>query len=360
MRKRKYILISIYIFWIFPLMGKPVVLTSRELKTPPPRVIRVCCTLGDDLPLFGIPFARVNQITTVDQIGPHHYLGNLKEGDGIIYTHRGGFIDMSHLRDQADWTAYLYTLMRSSKEKGVLEIDLGHEGGEKKLSIMLSPAIDSVDEVRLAARIAYDLSIWHEIATWFGVKTVPLISEQFSSFSVEDAYSNLLGVTLAIKAIESNLQYEEAMTQMIANTLDSLGVVKTEAENIAALEDVRDHWWTREARLPSNKVTLERNMDVYPRIVPCIVTEFPLTNKPAVILDVPEYAIKGQSFDEMYTIKIRLNFKFPKILKRDITQADFSSIIAEIAREWNESIANREDNSKKGTFIRKKKTHHAV
>jgi len=295
----------------------------------------------------------------LDQIGPHHYLGNIREGDGIIYTLRGGFIDMAHLRDQADWTAYIYALIRRSKVNGTMEIDLGHEGGEKKLTVNLSKDLDSLDEVKLAARIAYDLSIWHEISTWFGVRTVPMISEQFSSFSVEDAYSNLLGVTLGMRAIESELPYEEAMTQMISNTLDSLGVVKTEAENFKALEDVRDVWWTRSARLPSNRITLERDLDVYPQIIPYLVPELTETSKSAVILYVPECTCNGQSFDDMYELRIKLNYRFPKILKRNITQDDFNSMIAEVAREWNKSIANTE-NSKKGASIKKKKAHGSV
>lgn len=360
MKRQDILLFSMFVFWVFPLFGKPPVLTTRELNTPPPKVIRVCCTLGDDLSLFGVPFARINQITTLDKIGSHRYLGNVEEGDGIIYTHRGGFIDMSHLRDQADWTAYLYAVIRNRKANETTEIDLGKEGGEKKLTLKIEPGLDSLDELRLAARIAYDLSIWHEICTWFGARTVPLISEQFSSFSVEDAYSNLLGVTLGIKAIESDMPYEEAMTKMISNTLDSLGVVKTEAENLAALEDVRDVWWTRDARLPSNKVTLERQMDVYPRIVPFIVPELPVNNKSIAVLNVPECTENGKSYDAMYQLKIRLNYRFPKILKRNITQDDFGAMISEVSREWNQSIANKGDNSKKGASAKKRKAHRSV
>jgi Protein of unknown function (DUF4056) len=360
MKKLNILICSIFVFWVFPLFGKPPVLTERELSTPPPKVIRVCCTLGDNFSLFGVPFAKINQITTLEQIGAHQYLGNTEEGDGIIYTHRGGFIDMAHLRDQADWTAYLYALIRNRKTDETTEIDLGREGGEKKLSLKIAPGLDSLNELCLAGRIAYDLSIWHEISTWFGARTVPLISEQFSAFSVEDAYSNLLGVMLGIKAIESDMPYEEAMTQMISNTLDSLGVVKSEAENLEALEDVRDVWWTRDARLPSNRVTLERQMDVYPRIVPFIVPKFPENNKSLVILNVPECTDDGKSFDAMYQIKIRLNYRFPKIMKRNITQDDFGSMISEISREWNKSIANKGDSSKKGASIKKRKAHRSV
>lgn len=331
MNSLKLFLLNILVVWL-PVSGKPLVATTKILTSLPPRVIRVCCTLGANLHMVGIPFIKFNQITSLEAIGPHHYLGNSVEGDGIIYTRRGGFIDMAHLRDQADWTAYLYSLIRICKEKGITEQDFGHEGGLKTLYLSLPPNIDSLDELVLAGRIAYDLSIWHEIATGFGVSSVPVISERFSSFSIEDAYSNLLGVTLGMKAIESELPYEEAMTELIAAALDSLGVVKTEAETYAALEDVRNIWWTRDARLPSNKITLKRLVKVYPCIQPLLVPGWADDNMPAFELNVPDKTNNGQPITELYKIKIKLNHKFPKNIKRIITQEDFNMLIGQVAK----------------------------
>jgi hypothetical protein len=333
MKQLKYLLPVFFTLIMLPLSGKPPVISEAKLlKSPPPRVIRVCCSLGSNLMLVGVPFIKFNQITSLADIGPHHYLGNHREGDGIIYTRRGGFIDMAHLRDQADWTAYLYSLIQISKGKGPVEHPLGHEGGLKTLRLSVPLQIDSVDAMVLAARITYDLSIWHEIATGFGESSVPFISERFSSFSVEDAYSNLLGTTLGMKALESELPYEEAMTQIISKTLDSLDVVKTEAETYSALEDVRNIWWTREARLPSNKITLERLIKVYPSIQPMLVPGWAKGCLPVVILNVPYKTHGGQPLNELYQLKITgLNHKFPKDIKRDITQEDFNMLIEKAA-----------------------------
>jgi len=328
----KLFLSGIFISFVLSLSAKPPVISSAHiLKSPPPRVIRVCCSLGSNLMLAGVPFIKFNQNTSLENIGPHHYLGSSKEGDGIIYTRRGGFIDMAHLRDQADWTAYLYSLISLCKGKDTIEEALGREGGDKILKLMVPLNTDSLDIMILAARIAYDLSIWHEIATGFGESSVPFISERFSSFSVEDAYSNLLGATLGMKALKSELPYEEAMTKFISNTLDSLGVVKTEAETYAALEDVRNIWWTREARLPSNKVTLARLVKVYPAIEPFLVPGW-LTGSSSVTLNVPYKTLEGQQLSALYQLKITsLNHKFPKHIKRDITQDDFNMLIDEVA-----------------------------
>src|SRR5665648_192829 len=93
-------------------------LSSRLLSLPPHRVIRSCCAFGSDLRLMMVPILKYTDITSVDQLGPHSYLGNDGEGNGIIYTQRGGFVDMGHLRYQADWTAYLYSRIVLARQTG--------------------------------------------------------------------------------------------------------------------------------------------------------------------------------------------------------------------------------------------------
>jgi hypothetical protein len=58
--------------------------------------------------MVGLPMIKVTQIISLDELGEHRYLGSQDEGNGIIYTATGGFIDIGHVRDQADWTAYLF------------------------------------------------------------------------------------------------------------------------------------------------------------------------------------------------------------------------------------------------------------
>jgi hypothetical protein len=332
--------------------------TTKELSSPPPRAIRICCSIGSDLHMIGIPLVKINQITSLEKLGPHKYLGDRREGDGIIYTRMGGFIDIAHLRDCADWTAYLYSFILMAKEKDIMKQKLGHEGGDKTLYLQLPAEIDSLDEMLLAGRIAYDISIWHEIGTGYGISSVPLISERFSSFSVEDAYSNLLGVILAIQALESELPYEEAMSQLISNVLDSLGAVKTEAETYAAIEDVRNIWWTRDARLPSNKITLERQLEVYPCIMPFIIPGREDDNGSPVILNVPENTHSGMPLTDMYQLEIKLNFKFPINIRRTVTQNDFNFLITDVAEELNKSNLHKRDHIKKSASAKKRKSHN--
>jgi len=209
-RSMKSVLLSLLtLFGVYSLFAKQPMLSLKKRDSPPPRIIRTCCSFGAEVKLMGVPGLKITEVIGVDALGNHKFLGDKKkrEGNGIIYTRNGGFIDMGHLRDQADWTAYLYNLIIKNKGKQI-DRGLGHEGGLKTLKIDVPINISEADARQLAGKIAYDLSVWHEIATWYGASSIPFVPERFSSFSVEDAYSNLLGVTLGIRAIESELPYE--------------------------------------------------------------------------------------------------------------------------------------------------------
>ena len=318
----------------FVSLATPPLLTPRGLSVPPPRIIRTCCAFGAELSYGGIPFMKRTDIIGAGEIGAHHYLGGKSESKGIIYTRRGGFIDIGHMRDCADWTAYLYSvIIHNQKLNEKSKMFLGMEGGTKKLTITIPPLIDSLMVYQLAGKIAYDLSLWHEIATWFGASSIPLIPERYSSFSPEDLYSNLLGVILSIKALKSELPYEEAMTLIVANTLDSLEHLPGAAETYAAMEKVENIWWTNEKSLPSKNILLKRyfapDSDFIAWFVPGYESKllpFKLT-KPDVKLS------------DYYQLKIRLNLKFPvksvfeSLNNRTITQKDFDLLISHIVQD---------------------------
>lgn len=343
MRGLKIIIALFFLFPNIPLWGTPPDLSSKPFTYPPPRVIRTCCAFGSDLRISIIPGTKYNDITSVENLGPHQYLGNQNEGNGILYSSRGGFIDLGHLRDQADWTAYLYSQILLSQRSGEVLLHLGHEGGLKTLKLKVPPDLDQSDAILLAARIAYDLSIWHEIASWFGCSAVPLLSERFSSFSIEDTYSNLLGATLGMKAIKSELPYERAMSVLISQTLDSLGVVANGKETYLAMEAVRNIWWTRARHLPNWKMMIERQLDVYSCQMPWLVPGWGDGKTVPSVLEVPRITKNGISLDSFYELDLKLNLNFPfraifaSRTSRVITQADFGTMIARIAKDLTKS-----------------------
>jgi hypothetical protein len=246
---------------------------------------------------------------------------------------------MAHLRDQSDWTAYLYTQILENKEKRSLSIVLGREGGEKTLNVAIPSNFNNLDMIHMAGKIAYDLSVWHEIATWFGASTIPFVPERYSSFSIEDPYSNLLGVTIGMQALQSELPYEQAVTQIIKKYLKNLDAVSNEAETYLAMEAVRDIWWTRDKKLPSSKVLLQRQLQVYPCLKPWLVPGWNSENQTTSELVVPEMTSNGQSLNQFYQLEFKLNYKFPfrkmfpERKERNITQNDFDRLLAEVATE---------------------------
>jgi hypothetical protein len=197
-----------------------------NLKNPPRRIIRTCCSFGVNVKVVGVPFIKYTEVTSPELIGAHKYLGNKAENNGIIYTHKGGFIDMGHLRDIADFTAFLYLYIQKERQKGVFSLKLGNEGGMKTLNFNMPENLTDEDVVYLAGKIAYDLSVWHEISTSYGASFIPLLPERYSSFSVEDAYSNLLGVHLGMQSILSDGEYEMEMTKNVRVTLGNLDAVR--------------------------------------------------------------------------------------------------------------------------------------
>ncbi len=317
--------------------GNGPILSAKDLKSPPPRIIRTCCSFGSDIKLMILPGVKITDITSVEKLGTHHYLGHAEEGNGIIYTQKGGFVDIGHLRDIADWTAYLYAKIIMSHENGETELKLGHEGGLKTLSLNIPANLNATDAATIAGRIAYDLSVWHEIATWFGASTIPFFPERYSSFSIEDAYSNLLGARLGIEAIKSDLPYEEAMTQLLTQTLENLNAVSSEEQTYAAMEVVRDVWWTRDKKIPSRKVLLYRQLNVYPLVTPMLVSV--VEDEQLIILEVPNQISDGKQISDFYTLNFKLNLKFPhkKLFPerntRNITQKDFQTLIDYIQQD---------------------------
>lgn len=339
--KQKTSLLIVLTLYLYTASAKAPVFQVNNPEIKPHRIIRTCCSFGSEMQLFAIPGVKLTEITSLERIGTHHYLGDPSEENGIIYTRRGGFIDMGHLRDQVDWTAYIYKQLAENRSAGILEMVLGREGGEKTLNVNLSPLLSDNDLILLAGKITYDLSVWHEIATWFGASTIPFVPERYSSFSIEDAYSNLLGVTIGINALQSELPFEQAVTQIISETLKDLDVVSNETETYLAMESVRNIWWTREKKLPSSKVLLERELQVYSCLQPWIVPGWESQNKETFELNVPEVASTGENLNSFYSLEFKLNYKFPfrKIFPerkdRNITQHDFDRMLAQIAVELN-------------------------
>ncbi len=333
MRFVRIFLFCAFVFYANLLLAKAPVFKERDYYNHPPRIIRTCCAFGTDLKISIIPGVKKTDLTSIELMGQHHYLGHHTEKNGILYTRRGGFIDFGHLRDLVDWTAYIYNLAKKSQETGEIFLPLGFESGEKALMIKVPATEKEEDLINLAGRIAYDLSIWHEITSWFGASAVPLLSEKFSSFSLEDTFSNLLGTKIAAAAILSDLPYDEAVTEAIHQTLLELEAVASVEESYQVMESVREIWWTRKVPLPRNGVMIQRKLGAYSTMSPLLVPGWESKNKTPFQLTLPERTFDGIPLSEFYTISVETNNKvpikkiFPERTDRMVTQNDFQVII---------------------------------
>jgi hypothetical protein len=129
--------------------------------------------------------------------------------------------------------------------------------------------------IAVAARLSFDLSVWREIATWYGYESVPPWSEKLSSFLPEDLYSNLLGTKLAegillTTTIRSRREWDLAMTSWLDAAMDALGIVPLETAR-ELMDSLDGTFWSSGRRIPDWDITLRRKFDRGPLIAPLVV-----------------------------------------------------------------------------------------
>jgi len=195
------------------------------------------------------------------QLGHHSYSGQTPEGAtkecdrGIVYTRAAGFLDICHVRNAADMTAYIHTRVRLALEHGWEQARFrAHEPSEYTLTLRYpidwytmpererAQLIDELSVV-IAQRVAFDAMTWHEILTWYGYKSTILISEQGSAFTYEDVASHALGVEIAADALRAGGDYDEQITHGLEAAMQELRVVGSDQID-EAQRMIRHKWWS--------------------------------------------------------------------------------------------------------------------
>ncbi|MGZ6075863.1 MAG: DUF4056 domain-containing protein [Isosphaeraceae bacterium] len=350
--------------------------TKELVDLPEPRRLRPCCVFGTDIGVqirsVPVPGYGVQNILDIDDLGTHQYnkgsiaaqprgQGGLvsDEASGILYTCRGGFIDIAHVRDNADRTLYLAVQIGRVAATGGI-IPLIGEGAERRIVVRpLDPRLVKAygfREVvtRLAEWLDFQASIWHEIATWYRWSSTRF-SEQPSAFSPEDLYSNLVGAKIAATIIRrqeasSEIEYNRAVTALLKDALGKLGPLPREATQ-RAFAYVDGIWWDSTKRVPDNQLVRHRNFNTGPSLSPWKLADAQIS--PGLVADRAEFdqACRGDwsplrltvsdrlmsvAFRKMATLEIQpdealLGNGFP-IRGKLVTQEDFPSLIATIAR----------------------------
>ncbi|ECG5644047.1 DUF4056 domain-containing protein [Salmonella enterica subsp. enterica serovar Poona] len=261
---------------------------------PQPDGLRPCCAFGYNLRVkvlnIPVPFYQINNVVTVHRLGAHQYNDSLVAGlvtlagfgsehNGIIYTSRGGFIDTAHVRDSADMTVYLFTHLLPVLGHS-FTLYPGDELAQRRIVFraFTPPEIPGVRyrlAAQIAAHLAFQLAVWHEIAQWYGFESVPGFSEEVSAFSPEDLYSNLLGTRIALSLIRDGQvategMYNAAMTQALHQALIQLDAQPASVTRFQ-FDMLNGRWWNRHLRLPEKYLVLRRNYDVSDDRVPTTV-----------------------------------------------------------------------------------------
>lgn len=257
---------------------------------------RPCCAFGYDFSVqlgeVPIPGFNVDNIVEAAKLGSHVYGGPMKttsgslsgglsspETNGITYSCHAGFVDIAHVRDYADWTAYLYYQLEPVLESGAI-LHLDDEGSRRfvvvpPIAIATLGVSRSVLALELAQWVAYELSIWHEVATWYGWSNWSAFSEVASAFSPEDLYSNLVGVKLAAAILAAGAgdtpeQFGHSVDLALPEVLTRLGSLPRSATR-TAFNSVDGTWWSSSEALPSKRLLRHRSFDIGPRVEPWLV-----------------------------------------------------------------------------------------
>lgn len=334
---------------------------------PAPSQVRPCCVFGMDMKAkvgeMPVPGYQNKNVLSVEELGKHGYGDAMhKEGNGIVYTCRGGFIDVAHIRDNADRMLYLATQIARSLPAS-FSVELPAEGLARHVvvkpipeALMRSPGRWAVASA-IAEWAGFQLSVWHEIITWYGWESTPGFSEKISAFTPEDLYSNVLGQRLAAgiivnRELRSREEYNAAMDAWMAEALRRLGVVTKDATR-RALGMVDGLWWDSKKRIPDWKLVTRRSLAVGFKQTPWLLSDaFPADvgdshvqirdmcagTPPVLPLEVAT-RIGDTKIEDLVSIELEVGSwtpkTFPMALKKGdkLHPSDFPALIAAIRSE---------------------------
>ncbi|CAA0097030.1 Uncharacterised protein [BD1-7 clade bacterium] len=252
-----------------------------------PQKVRPCCAFGNEqkveIGFVPIPLFRLGNSVSFSEIGPHRFdAGSFPntvkgasanglsggENNGIIYTLRGGFIDLAHVRDTADDTVALFFIIIHHLGQPHI-IELPSEIGPRYIQMKafdtsgLSAKQRWYLAAELAARLAYFKAESHEIAQWHGYTSFAGWPEEVSGYSPEDLYSNMLGAKLSLALIHSKLVlndqlYNQSMTVWLSEFIQWLEPVSKQQTN-AMFSIVDGYWWDSCKPIPDKFMVLMRH-----------------------------------------------------------------------------------------------------
>jgi len=189
---------------------------------------RTCCLL------------ETGSLSDPSAIGPHTANG------GIVYSGKGGFLDLAHMRDVADLTGQIYQQIHAAS--GASGTSISTTLGNARLTSAVPPA----EWAEVAGAIAFDEGLAHEIdsyATGHCRDRFPVPGMHNSSFSPEDLTSNRLGTIAAQRALAAGGTWGTEVERQIAGILTSLDAQPI-AETRRAFGLISGRWVDPTAMVP--------------------------------------------------------------------------------------------------------------
>ncbi|MEA2603861.1 MAG: hypothetical protein QOF89_4853 [Acidobacteriota bacterium] len=185
---------------------------------------RPCCILAPAIPLGGTNSNFVDPTS----LGVH---GTSSEARGLIYSGKGGFLDLGHIRDHCDETKFVFDQIVA------LGGSLGTVQTANGFAMLKKSPSTTAETIRVARAICIDDGLGHEIFSY----DLSIPGMHNSSFSPEDLCSNFLGTLLAELAINAGGVFNTAVTTELDKLVKSLDG-QTVAETRKAFDLINGRW----------------------------------------------------------------------------------------------------------------------
>ncbi len=296
-----------------------------QLTNPQKKNRKSLSQFGYGLSYFVIPVYNISEFIDPNDFGDHSF-GEPSGGEhnGVLYTCNGGFIDFSHLRAGLDWSVYItFKLI-----EGIDSLNLEPEAGTLQLKFKNEDQLTLNDIASIGQKIAYERLIWHEIASWSYHPPNHFVSEQQSTFTPEDGYSNLLGtligkkVALRILTKKEDLPFSQIASEEIREMIRQLLPLQNEDGSKQAYDIVDRHmqakipknqrnddiWWDSKIIFTDQRYVFKRYMHTGPQLAPWLVPNSETLGCPCEPhqhnISVPTKTSTGQSIYNYYTFTI--------------------------------------------------------
>jgi len=259
-------------------------------------------------------------------------------------------------------------IARRSETGGVIE--LSDEGGRRRVVVRPLPA-EWIERRGLRAVAGYlaqwmalEMSIWHEMATWYGFASVPGFSERASAFSPEDLYSNAVGAKLMLAIVygrdgRDEFVYNRAIDGWFAQVLALLGAQPRElGQQVAVALD--GLWWDSTKRVPDPLLVKRRNFGIGTPVEPWLPPDSALSPELKAKIDAACGGERrpiglrtpaerdGYRLADSVSLEIEVDAEIAKqepFVTRGprLTQADFPEIVAIIREQARREFGPRAD-----------------